>query len=55
MKKPSQEQHRTPAPAVGRLVRRLLSAVDRSIEAAEQARRARDDLTRLAAEREAKR
>jgi hypothetical protein len=40
---------------VGRVLRRLLSAVDRSIAAADEAKRARDDLVRLAAEKEADR
>jgi len=47
---------RSPEPRrqVGRVIRRLLTAVDRSIAAADEAREARDQLARLAAERKGK-
>ena len=38
-----------PLRPVGRVMRRLLAAVDRSISAADEAREARDELVRLAA------
>ena len=41
-----------PRRKVGRVMRRLLAAVDRSIAAADEARAARDQLVRLAAEKQ---
>lgn len=48
------QKPRSPKPrrTVGRVIRRLLAAVDRSIAAADEAREARDQLVRLAAEKQ---
>jgi len=44
----SKKSSQKPSRPVGRVMRRLLAAVDRSISAADDARRARDELVRLA-------
>lgn len=49
----ARDQQRKPRREVGRVIRRLLSAVDRAIAAADEMKHARDELTRLIAKAKA--
>ena len=49
---PNKPRNPKPRRRVGRVLRRLLAAVDRSIAAADEAREARDQLVQLAGEKQ---